>query len=216
MRELFADPARWIQQASARDRAGSITDSDGPEAVSWCAWGAVDHLFPHRGEDDTNPLRFATAKRLRDAACRLRIARGNIVRATASDQPRPTELILINSRLVGEPVKINVHREFLARAIKLGCREIGVINPESIVTCGDDRRKYLVMPLSPDKNAKQITDSVRIESGTAGIRRDPQRRHQNRERQLPCVSKVHRPAPSRKPWGQPSGWPHHQFSPSQS
>ena len=75
LRELFADPARWIKQASARDVSGSITDSDGPEAVSWCAWGAIDHFFPHRGEDDTNPLRIATAKRLRDAACRLGIAR---------------------------------------------------------------------------------------------------------------------------------------------
>ena len=91
-----------------------------------------------------------------------------IVRATASDQPKPTELVLTNSRLIGEPVKISVNREFLARAMKLGFREIGLINEQSIVTFDDGRRKYLVMPRESDKNAKRVTDAVRIESGTIG------------------------------------------------
>ena len=91
-----------------------------------------------------------------------------IVRATASDQPKPTELVLTNSRLVGDPVKISVNREFLARAMKLGFREIGLINEQSIVTFDDGRRKYLVMPLEADKNAKRVTDTFRIESGTTG------------------------------------------------
>ena len=98
-----------------------------------------------------------------------------VVRATASDQPKPTELVLTNSRLIGDPVKISVNREFLARALKLGFREIGLINEQSIVTFDDGRRKYLVMPLETDKNAKRVTDAVRIESGTASPTTQAQR-----------------------------------------
>ena len=98
-----------------------------------------------------------------------------IVRATASDQPQPTELVLTNSQLVGEPVKIGLNREFLSRALKLGFRELGLINSDAILTFQDEKRKYLIMPLTLDKNAKPATGAMRIESGAADPNAQPQR-----------------------------------------
>ncbi len=90
-----------------------------------------------------------------------------IVRATAEDQPRPTELVLSQSRLIGDPVRININREYLARAIRLGFREVGLIDANGILTCDDGQRKYLWMPLEFKSAIKPTTDAMRIESNAA-------------------------------------------------
>ena len=40
-RELIKDPARWTQDSYARDVDGKITDPLNPDAVCWCAVGAI-------------------------------------------------------------------------------------------------------------------------------------------------------------------------------
>lgn len=50
-RALIADPARWCRKALARDPKGKVCPPDSPEAVSWCALGAMakvawEHEFP--------------------------------------------------------------------------------------------------------------------------------------------------------------------------
>ena len=45
---LIGDPARWTRGALARDKAGVSVQTFSPEAVCWCAVGAVYHV---RGSD---------------------------------------------------------------------------------------------------------------------------------------------------------------------
>lgn len=40
-RDLIADPKCWTQGELARDAGGSPCDPDAPEAVCWCAAGAI-------------------------------------------------------------------------------------------------------------------------------------------------------------------------------
>src|ERR1700743_869307 len=40
-RELIADPSRWTQDSYARDVDGKTTDPINPDAVCWCAVGAI-------------------------------------------------------------------------------------------------------------------------------------------------------------------------------
>jgi hypothetical protein len=41
-RALISDPARWTQDAPARNADGQRVEPFKPEAVCWCAWGALD------------------------------------------------------------------------------------------------------------------------------------------------------------------------------
>ena len=40
-RELIGDPARWTQDAYARNVDGKTTDPLNPDAVCWCAVGSI-------------------------------------------------------------------------------------------------------------------------------------------------------------------------------
>ncbi len=43
--DLLEDPARFTTEACARDAQGVYTYSDDPEAVCWCAMGAIWRIY---------------------------------------------------------------------------------------------------------------------------------------------------------------------------
>ena len=88
------------------------------------------------------------------------------VRARGTDQEQATELILAHSRYTGTPVRINANREFLARAIRLGLFEVGIVDADSPVVCQDLRRIYCFQPLSKESAIGSSDDVTRIESPT--------------------------------------------------
>lgn len=47
--ELLEDESRWCQMALARDEEGIGCDPESDEASSWCAIGAIVHVY---GRDD--------------------------------------------------------------------------------------------------------------------------------------------------------------------
>ena len=61
----------------------------------------------------------------------------------------PTELLLPNCRLAGDPVRIHMDRRLLARALKMGFRDLIVTDPSKPVLCEDDRRQYIWALLGP-------------------------------------------------------------------
>ena len=65
------------------------------------------------------------------------------VRAEAADQTSPIELVLSNSRRVGEEIRFNTDRTFLTRAAELGFRDILLRSNEAPAYCQDDRRTYI-------------------------------------------------------------------------
>lgn len=62
-RELISDPARWTKGACARDRKGEpLYAGYDPQAVRWCAFGAVEKI------GRTNRERFAAVDVLNKAS----------------------------------------------------------------------------------------------------------------------------------------------------
>ena len=109
-----------------------------------------------------------------------------IVRATAADQPRPTELVLVNSGFSGEPTRLCTDRRFLARAANLGFGELCVFGPDKPVLARDDRRQMVWTVLDADLAAPVAADPVRIESPAAGTEAKtvPLRRHRTNNARL--------------------------------
>lgn len=80
------------------------------------------------------------------------------IRAAAENQPQPTELVLSNSQVTGEPIRINTNRSYLARAVQLGLRRFSIYGPESPVVYHDEARTYAWAVLDKDGAVK---DSLR-------------------------------------------------------
>ncbi len=87
-----------------------------------------------------------------------------IVRACASDQDQPTELVLTRSRCSGTPARLATNRLYLARALQLGFTEIGLAGPSSAVCCRQDSNLYIWQPLHQDAAIEPTANAVRIES----------------------------------------------------
>jgi hypothetical protein len=63
---------------------------------------------------------------------------------------------------------LNMNRQFLARAVKLGFRELLVYGDKLRVLCRDDCRQYAWALLEPDSAIPPAADAIRIESPAAG------------------------------------------------
>ena len=65
------------------------------------------------------------------------------IRARAQMQKEPTELVLSNSTCSDEPMRINMNRKYLARAVKLGFDEVHLYTPKVPVLCRDEYRRQM-------------------------------------------------------------------------
>jgi hypothetical protein len=65
------------------------------------------------------------------------------IRAGGEDQPQPTELLLSQSERIGDPLRISTDRQYLARALRLGFRELLFYAANAPVQCSDQTRHYL-------------------------------------------------------------------------
>ncbi len=106
------------------------------------------------------------------------------IRAKPSDSTRPTEVVLIGSSFSGEPIRVNTNRNYLARAMRLGLRELSITGSETALACSDEYRQYVWMPLSPESAIPPATDTIRIESPSAGVE-TPATQPQTRRRVSP-------------------------------
>jgi len=89
------------------------------------------------------------------------------IRSRAPGQPTATELILSHASRHGEPARININRQYLHRAVKLGFDRVHVFSSRSPVLACDDHRKYVWALLDPDSALKPAENMLRIES--AGV-----------------------------------------------
>jgi hypothetical protein len=68
----------------------------------------------------------------------------------ASDGQGPVaEVHLAHSRVEGRPLRAVMDRRYLLRAVRLGFRELSVVEPDHPLVCRDGRRVYVWMPLDP-------------------------------------------------------------------
>jgi len=86
------------------------------------------------------------------------------IRARGEDQPQPTELLLSQSERIGDPLRISTDRRYLARALRLGFRELLFYAANAPVQCSDETRHYLWAVLEPDSAIKPSAKAILVAS----------------------------------------------------
>ena len=90
------------------------------------------------------------------------------IRARGADKEgqkaKPTEVVLTNSHWTGEPIRININRTYLQRAMKLDLGELSLYGDNSALLCQGFDRKFVWMPLEPGAAILPAEDAIRIES----------------------------------------------------
>ena len=136
----------------------------------------VDQVFPDPGSA-TARLRLdpLDASALADALRRLPGAdlpnapvtvdlNGRIaVRARGAGDGPATELVLARSAYSGTPVRFSTNRDYLARAIGLGFREVEVVDPSTPIACRSGGRAYAWQPLDADSAIGPADDTIHVE-----------------------------------------------------
>ena len=153
----------------------------------WTLWFAVEReaRFPQVDDHLRNPADASTTLRLTDADAEflqqtikqlpvddsfndpvtVDLNGEVVVRGRAAEKAVPTELVLSNSAVVGESLRFNTNRKYLARALKLGFRNFSLFGPEAPVVCRDAHRDYVWMVLDAKGAIAAHADAVRIVSG---------------------------------------------------
>jgi len=86
------------------------------------------------------------------------------LRVKDASQNRVSEVVLARSQYTGKPVRFCINRMLLARVLQLGFDEVHVQNPDSPVSCVDNQRTFVVMPLPKAGCIGPTEDAVRIAS----------------------------------------------------
>ena len=86
------------------------------------------------------------------------------IRAVAEDHSNPTELVLSNSRRIGDELQFNTDRKFLTRAAQLGFRDILLRSNEAPACCHDDHRTYIWALLGKEGAITSSAQTNRISS----------------------------------------------------
>ena len=90
------------------------------------------------------------------------------LRAGGAEELILTELVLQHSRWEGTPVRLSMNRQYLARALALGFREVAISNADKPLLCDDGRRQYVWSTLEKgDSLANGRHDSVSQCAGVA-------------------------------------------------
>ena len=90
---------------------------------------------------------------------------GSVALLAKGDGSSPTtQIVLRNSRRIGDELKLNTDRQFLFHAAQLGFREIEFHDPESPIVCRDEHRIYLWGALKEMPALTAGPDTVQIES----------------------------------------------------
>jgi hypothetical protein len=73
-------------------------------------------------------------------------------------------LVLTNSTSSGKSVRININRQYLARAVRFGLNDLCLFGNNSALLGHDEHRTYVWMPLDGESAIKPASNAVRIES----------------------------------------------------
>ena len=86
------------------------------------------------------------------------------LRGIGSEEKLPTEIVLSNSCYLGKGVRININRQFLARALRFGLDELCLYGKSAALLGRDEHCTYVLMPLDCESAIKPNKKAVRIES----------------------------------------------------
>jgi len=90
---------------------------------------------------------------------------GEVVLRARKDAESPmTELVLSRSQRLGNQLRLQTNRGFLARSLSLGFTEIGFVDDKSPCVCRDETRTFVWMLLEPQDALEPSDSAQRIES----------------------------------------------------
>ena len=135
------------------------------------------------------------------------------VRAKAADQAQPTEVVLSNSTSSGEPLRININRKYLTRAMRLGVQNLCLFGRDSAILGQRPTLPTSGCPWKQSRQSSRLTMSF-ASSHPRASRQPPfhnpqetsarERTHQHHQ----CPGGKQRPSPAPQdlsPQGQPAG-----------
>ncbi len=85
------------------------------------------------------------------------------IRGRGADGP-VTELVLSQSTVHGQEILINMNREYLRRAARLGLRDLGLWKDSTPVLCADARHRFVWQPLTNAGVLRPSPDNISIPS----------------------------------------------------
>ena len=159
---MFVRADHWtIALKIEKDRRFPAVDSQVPDNRAATTTLAL-------AEEDAEFLALA-AKRLpgsedANAPVTLDLNGAAVIRAQASGQQSPTDLVLSNSRRIGAELKISTDRTFVERAMQLGFREIYLRDDKAPAFCRDTNRSYIWALLGKNRVLTADPTAIRIES----------------------------------------------------
>ena len=89
-----------------------------------------------------------------------------IVRSRCQDGGLTTDVELTRSTIEGQPVRLNLKRSLLRRAMLLGCTELGIVSADKPLLARNLSRLYVVMPLDKEAALPPRKDAICITSVT--------------------------------------------------
>ena len=89
-----------------------------------------------------------------------------VLRARQDDQSPLMELLLSRSKRIGEQLRLQMNRKYLARAVDMGFTEIGFVDAESPCVCQDATRTYVWMLLENKGALEPSAEALRIDSSS--------------------------------------------------
>jgi hypothetical protein len=86
------------------------------------------------------------------------------IRSRPEGQSKCQELVLARSQVTGRPMRFNTNRQYLMRMLELGFSTIQVLDPDRIIYCQDQRRKYAWMSLGKEGALEPSDNALKIVS----------------------------------------------------
>jgi hypothetical protein len=86
------------------------------------------------------------------------------IRAQGVEDAKPSELVLRQSRFTGKPVRVVLNRRYLARAARMGIREVDIVAANQPMSARHGDRALIWQPIEPEGAIPPADDVVPIES----------------------------------------------------
>jgi hypothetical protein len=97
-------------------------------------------------------------------AVTIDLHKGAVIRAAGAADSPPTELVLCSSPPSGQELRIATDRRYLARALRLGFRELLFYGEDVAAMALDGHRQYLWAPLEHQAVVAPSRKAIRVES----------------------------------------------------
>lgn len=116
------------------------------------------------------------------------------IRVRPEGEERATEVVLTNSEIAGTPVRFRSNRCYVERAVALGMSQFKIVDADTPIVAGDDKRTFVWMPLDKGRCVPPSEDALRITADAASPTQTNQERR-TKVKKTPQTDPTPREAP---------------------